>query len=145
VLDEACAVPEAEPQQGAPLTGIKPDRRYSAEHEWVVLGDGATASFGISHIAADALGDIVYVDLPEVGSALTAGAVCGEIESTKTVSDLYSPVSGMVVATNDAVIAEPALLNEDPYDSGWLVRVEMSAEGTLLTADQYAALVGEAL
>ncbi|WP_336714232.1 glycine cleavage system protein GcvH [Arthrobacter sp. USHLN218] len=114
--------------------------RYSAEHEWV---DGASpVKVGISQIAADALGDVVYVDLPEAGSTVTAGETCGEVESTKSVSDLYAPVTGTVVEVNQAAIDDPALLNSDPYGEGWLFTVEVSEEGPLLSADEYASANG---
>ncbi|WP_262107967.1 glycine cleavage system protein GcvH [Arthrobacter sp. Marseille-P9274] len=114
--------------------------RYSAEHEWV---DGASpVKVGISQIAADALGDVVYVDLPEAGSAVSAGETCGEVESTKSVSDLYAPVTGTVVEVNQAAIDDPALLNSDPYGEGWLFTVEVSEEGPLLSADEYASANG---
>lgn len=114
--------------------------RYSAEHEWV---DGASpVKVGISQIAADALGDVVYVDLPEAGSSVTAGQTCGEVESTKSVSDLYAPVTGTVVEVNQAAIDDPALLNSDPYGEGWLFTVEVSEEGPLLSAEEYASANG---
>ncbi|GLB69190.1 glycine cleavage system protein GcvH [Arthrobacter mangrovi] len=114
--------------------------RYSAEHEWV---DGASpVKVGISQIAADALGDVVYVDLPEAGSTVTAGQTCGEVESTKSVSDLYAPVTGTVVEVNQAAIDDPALLNSDPYGEGWLFTVEVSEEGPLLSAEEYASANG---
>lgn len=110
--------------------------RYSAEHEWV---DGSSpVKVGISAVAADALGDVVYVDLPEVGALVTAGETCGEVESTKSVSDLYAPVSGEIVAVNQEAIDNPALLNEDPYGAGWLFTVNVSEEGALLSAEEYA-------
>ncbi|WP_017791828.1 glycine cleavage system protein GcvH [Leucobacter salsicius] len=116
---------------------VKTGLRYSAEHEWVT-GD-SPASIGISEVAADALGEIVYVDLPEVGTAVTAGEVCGEVESTKSVSEIYSPVTGEVVERNEDAIADPALINSDPYGAAWLFKVAVTEEGPLLTAEQYAA------
>ncbi|QCU78246.1 glycine cleavage system protein GcvH [Citricoccus sp. SGAir0253] len=114
--------------------------RYSAEHEWI---DGASpARVGISQVAADALGDVVYVDLPEAGSTVTAGETCGEIESTKSVSELFTPVTGTVVEVNDQVVDNPALVNEDPYGAGWLFTVEVSEEGPLLSAAEYAEANG---
>lgn len=114
--------------------------RYSAEHEWV---DSSTPpKVGISQIAADALGDVVYVDLPEVGATITAGESCGEVESTKSVSDLYAPVSGTVVEVNQEAVDNPAILNEDPYGAGWLFTVEVSEEGPLLSAQDYASANG---
>ncbi|GAA2844318.1 glycine cleavage system H protein [Leucobacter komagatae] len=111
--------------------------RYSEEHEWI--DEQSPATVGVSQVAADALGDVVYIELPEVGKQLTAGEVCGEIESTKSVSDLYSPVTGEVVEINDAVVADPALVNSDPYGAAWLFRVAVTAEGPLLSAEEYAA------
>jgi len=117
--------------------------QYTVEHEWVALGGDAPASVGITAFAADALGDIVYVQLPEVGSTVTAGETCGELESTKSVSDLYAPVSGEVVAVNGALDADPSLVNSDPYGEGWLFKVAVSDEASLLSADEYAAHVAE--
>ncbi|HXD28734.1 MAG TPA: glycine cleavage system protein GcvH [Arthrobacter sp.] len=114
--------------------------RYSAEHEWV--DDSTPAKVGITQVAADALGDVVYVDLPEAGSTVTAGETCGEVESTKSVSDLYAPVTGTVVELNQEAVDNPALLNEDPYGSGWLFTVEVSEEGPLLSAADYASANG---
>lgn len=119
------------------MSAVHPNRRYSAEHEWIDATDPATV--GVSQVAADALGDVVFVELPAVGQTVTAGQVCGEIESTKSVSELFSPVSGEVVAVNDAVVADPALVNTDPYGDGWLFRVSVASEGPLLTAAEYAA------
>ena len=111
--------------------------RYSAEHEWI--DEQSPATIGVSQVAADALGEVVYVDLPAVGSTVTAGAECGEIESTKSVSELYSPVTGEVVEINQAVIDDPALVNSDPYGEAWLFKVAVTEFGPLLSAEQYAA------
>lgn len=124
---------------------VVPELQYSAEHEWVSRDGGGPAGIGITAVATDALGDIVYVDLPEVGSTVTAGETCGEVESTKSVSDLYAPVSGEVVAINDAVIEDPALINNDPYGAGWLFKVTVTADGPLLSAEEYAAANGAEL
>lgn len=119
------------------MSKVNPALKYSSEHEWI---DNATpAAVGVSQVAADALGDVVYVELPEVGARLTAGEPCGEIESTKSVSELFSPVTGTVVEVNDAVVADPALVNSDPYGAAWLFRVEVAEAGPLLTAEEYAA------
>ena len=112
---------------------------YTSEHEWVrVLGDG-TAEFGITAFAAEALGDIVYVTLPSAGETLTAGAACGEVESTKSVSDIYAPVDGEVLERNAALDTAPETVNAEPYGAGWLVRVRMSdpsqVDGLLSAAD----------
>lgn len=106
---------------------VPDELRYSAEHEWANrLDDGSRVRIGITDYAQDALGDVVYVDLPEVGTAVGAGDAVGELESTKSVSDMYAPVSGSVVAINEALTDNPALLNEDPYGEGWLCEIEMS-------------------
>lgn len=122
------------------MSNVKADLRYSEEHEWVDANSPATV--GVSEVAADALGEIVYIDLPASGTTVTAGEVCGEIESTKSVSDIFSPVSGVVVEVNQAVIDDPSLVNSDPYGAAWLIRVEVSEEGPLLSADEYAAANG---
>lgn len=115
---------------------VRPDLRYSEEHEWV--DDSSPARVGVTAVAADALGEVVFVDLPQAGSRVSAGQVCGELESTKAVSDLYSPVSGTVVAVNEALEDDPAVINTDPYGAGWLFTVEVSGEGELLSAQEYA-------
>ena len=115
------------------------DLRYTTEHEWVRdLGD--RLRIGITAYAQDALGDIVYVSLPDAGGAVTAGSAIGEVESTKSVSDVYAPVSGTVVERNEALEATPELVNSDPYGQGWIFEVEPAdptALDGLLTADQY--------
>ncbi|MFW6694158.1 glycine cleavage system protein GcvH [Streptomyces sp. MAR4 CNX-425] len=114
--------------------------RYSKEHEWVAAGDDGVATVGITAHAADALGDVVFVQLPEVGDTVTAGEPCGELESTKSVSDLYAPVSGEVTAANEAVVSDPALVNSGPFDDGWLFKVRVAGEaGDLMSADEYTA------
>jgi glycine cleavage system H protein len=117
--------------------------RYSAEHEWVRV-EGAHVVVGITDFAQDTLGDIVYVQLPEVGAALTRTATCSEVESTKSVSDIYAPVSGRVVEANEALTTTPELVNSDPYGAGWIFRVELSDPAeldTLMDAAAYRALV----
>jgi glycine cleavage system H protein len=110
--------------------------KYSREHEWVDAS--APATVGITALAADALGDVVYLELPEVGAAIEAGAVVGEIESTKSVSELYSPVSGTVVEVNQGAIDDPSVVNSDPYGAGWLIKVDVVSTGELLDAEEYA-------
>lgn len=115
--------------------------RYSEEHEWVAV-DGAIATVGITDFAADKLGDVVFVELPAIGTALSANSVVGEIESTKSVGELYAPVDGTVVEINDAVVDDPSLVNSAPFDGGWLLKIEI-AEGAadgLLDRDAYVAL-----
>ncbi|MCY1159055.1 MAG: gcvH [Citricoccus sp.] len=118
------------------MTNIPSHLRYSAEHEWV--DESSPVRIGLSAVAVDALGDVVYLDLPEAGSTVTAGEVCGEVESTKSVSELFAPVSGTVAEVNQEVVDEPGLVNSDPYGNGWLFTVEVTEEGELLTAEQYA-------
>ena len=125
------------------MSTVQSGLRYSVEHEWVA--DGTPVTVGISEVAADALGEVVYVELPEVGAQLTAGQVCGEIESTKSVSELFAPVSGEVVQINEAAAADPSIINADPYGEGWLFRVAVSGEGPLLSAEEYAAANGAEL
>lgn len=121
------------------MSDVPENLQYTAEHEWVE-GTGP-ATVGITKNAADALGDIVYLELPTVGSDIAAGAVVGEVESTKSVSELFSPVSGTVVEVNQAAVDEPSVVNSDPYGAGWLFRVEVTSTGPLLTAEEYAATI----
>ncbi|MEV0892901.1 glycine cleavage system protein GcvH [Promicromonospora sp. MEB111] len=114
--------------------------KYTTEHEWL---DGSTpAVIGVTDVAAEALGDVVYLELPEVGATIEAGSVVGEIESTKSVSELYSPVSGTVTEVNAEAVDNPEIVNQDPYGKGWLFKVEVSGTGELLTAAQYAEHTG---
>jgi glycine cleavage system H protein len=117
--------------------------RYTRQHEWVLI-DGESARIGITDLAQDALGNIVHVQLPALGQAVRSGASVVEVESSKSVSDIYSPVSGSVVLVNESLTTEPGLVNSDPYGSGWLYEVQMSYDETLeglLTASEYRALV----
>ena len=118
------------------------DLLYTPEHEWV--DDGEPAKVGITDTATEALGDIVYVELPAVGDLVRAGEVCGEIESTKSVSELFSPVNGEVIAINLAVVDDPALVNTDPYGEGWLIKVAVDAPAELLSPEEYEALATRA-
>jgi glycine cleavage system H protein len=121
---------------------IPENLRYTAEHEWVAVG-GNPVRVGITDFAQDALGDIVYVQLPEPGTTVAAGDAFGEVESTKSVSEIYAPVSGVVVARNEALGDSPDLINTDPYGEGWLVELEPSdpaALTSLLDADGYRKL-----
>ncbi|MGW0085821.1 glycine cleavage system protein GcvH [Streptomyces sp. NPDC003393] len=114
--------------------------RYSKEHEWLSPAEDGVATVGITEFAANALGDVVYADLPEVGTTVTAGETCGELESTKSVSDLYSPVSGEVTEVNEDVVNDPSLVNSAPFEGGWLFKVRVAEEpADLLSADEYAA------
>jgi glycine cleavage system H protein len=114
--------------------------RYSKEHEWLSAAEDGVSTVGITEHAANALGDVVFVQLPEVGATVSAGETCGELESTKSVSDLYSPVSGEVTEVNEDVVNDPSLVNSAPFEGGWLFKVRVSDEpGDLLSADEYTA------
>lgn len=119
------------------MSTIPENLRYTSEHEWVTSEDPVT--IGITAVAADALGDIVFLELPAVGTAVIAGGVCGEIESTKSVSELYSPVTGTVVEVNEGAMSDPAVVNSDPYGAGWLIKVAATELGELMSPEEYAA------
>ena len=121
------------------------DRRYTAEHEWI-KPEGEHYVVGITAFAQDQLGDIVYVELPRVGDPVEAGQAFGVIESVKTASDLYAPVSGEVVEVNSTLVDQPQAVNDDPYGSGWMIKIraaDAAAVDGLLTAEQYAEQSGE--
>ena len=119
------------------------DLKYTNEHEWVRVGESRLMRFGITDYAQQDLGDIVYVSLPGVGSLVVAGSACGEVESTKSVSDLYSPVTGTVISVNELLDGSPETVNSDPYGQGWMVEVESSDElDELLDATEYADFIG---
>ena len=118
------------------------DLKYTAEHEWVLI-EGSVATVGITAYAAEKLGDIVFVELPKVGSTLAEGTVVGEIESTKSVGELFAPVNGTVVEANEAVSNSPELVNSDPFGEGWLIKVEFTELPELLDLAAYTALTGE--
>jgi glycine cleavage system H protein len=130
------------------VTVYPDDLKYTSEHEWVRVPGEADGSvrIGITHFAQDALGDIVYVSLPEVGDTVSAGGTVGELESTKSVSDVYAPVSGEVVARNEALDATPELVNSDPYGGGWLFEVVPASAGEvdgLMDAATYQASLSD--
>jgi glycine cleavage system H protein len=121
---------------------IPDELQYTAEHEWITI-KGALAAVGITDFAQQALGDVVYVSVPAPGTRVTAGEPCGEVESTKSVSDIYSPVDGEVTEVNSDLEDDPALVNSDPYGAGWLMKVRLDPDADssgLLTADEYADL-----
>jgi glycine cleavage system H protein len=130
---------------------IPADLRYTQEHEWVSV-EGTSASVGITEFAAQQLGDVVYISLPAVGAAVTAGQPCGEVESVKSVSDLYSPVDGEVIEVNTELEDDPSLVNAEPYTSGWMFRVRVAEDGNgdlalpadLLSAAEYEELTKSA-
>ena|SRR5579864_6999309 len=134
------------PGGGSGGVGATPaDRRYTTEHEWI-KPEGEHYVVGITAFAQDQLGDIVYVELPKVGDRIEAGSTFGVIESVKTASDLYAPVSGEVVEVNGELVDQPQNVNEDPYERGWMIKIRAASASDLdqlLTADQYAEQTGE--
>ncbi|GAA0954003.1 glycine cleavage system protein GcvH [Nonomuraea longicatena] len=124
------------------MSNIPDELSYTKEHEWVAgLDDGLTLTVGITAFAADALGDVVFVQLPEVGVNVEEGESIGEVESTKSVSEIYAPVGGEVIEVNRAVVDDPSLCNSDPYGDGWMFRIRLEGDPeNLLTAEEYAAL-----
>ena len=118
------------------------DLRYTASHEWVRLESDGTFTVGITDLAQDSLGELVYVDLPALGKTVTAGESCAVVESTKAASDVYAPIAGEVIATNEALSGAPQTVNESPYETGWLFKLKPAsarAEQALLTMEQYTA------
>jgi glycine cleavage system H protein len=124
-----------EPAADLPNSGL----HFTADHEWVAI-DGDVATVGITAYAAEKLGDVVYVDLPKVGSTVSAATVVGEIESTKSVGELFAPVAGEVIEINQAVVDQPDLVNADPFGGAWMIKVRFTELPTMLTAAEYAAL-----
>lgn len=126
------------------MSQIPAELQYTKEHEWVAeTATAGTIRMGITDFAQGALGDIVYVQMPKVGEAVVADKVCGEVESTKSVSEIFSPVTGTVVAVNDSLNSSPELVNSDPYGAGWLAEISISGEpAALLSAAQYGEITG---
>lgn len=128
------------------MSSIPEDLKYSAEHEWIAEGESAgVVRIGITDFAQDALGEVVYVEAPEVGSTVTAGDVVGEVESTKSVSDIYAPVSGTIASVNESLTDEPQAINADPYGAGWLFEITLGDESgieALLSAEEYSNHAG---
>ncbi|GII91339.1 glycine cleavage system protein GcvH [Sinosporangium siamense] len=124
------------------MSSIPDELQYTKEHEWVGgLDDGRTVTVGVTEFAAQALGDVVFVQLPEVGTRVEAGDSVGEIESTKSVNDLFSPADGEVVEINPVVVDDPSLVNSDPYGDGWMFRMRVDNDPQdLLSAEEYTAL-----
>lgn len=122
---------------------LQKDFYYSEDHEWINVAPdtavGKTVRVGITDVAAERLGEIVFAELPQVGDTVTVNEQCGEVESTKSVSDLFSPVTGTVTAVNEDIDGAYEAINDDPYGAGWLFEVEVEAVGELMTADEYAA------
>ncbi|MDY3127080.1 MAG: glycine cleavage system protein GcvH [Corynebacterium sp.] len=128
------------------MTTLPTNFTYSEDHEWFNASAdeavGKVVRVGITSVAADRLGEVVFAELPAVGDEITAGETCGEVESTKSVSDLFSPVSGTVTAVNEAVHDDYAVINNDPFGEGWLFEVEVTAVGETMTAEEYQAANG---
>lgn len=124
------------------MSQIPAELQYTKEHEWVATTTTAgTIRMGITDFAQGALGDIVYVQMPKVGEAVTADKVCGEVESTKSVSEIFAPVSGTISAVNESLVNNPELVNSDPYGAGWLAEISLNGDpGVLLTATQYGEI-----
>jgi glycine cleavage system H protein len=120
----------------------KTELQYTAEHEWLLV-EGDIATVGITAYAAEKLGDVVFVELPAAGSSVASGTVVGEIESTKSVGELFAPVNGTVTEINDAVVENPELVNSDPFGAGWLIKVSFTELPALLSYAEYSALIGE--
>jgi glycine cleavage system H protein len=128
------------------MSNVPADLKFAKSHEWVRSLPDGTVEIGISDHAQDALGDLVFVDVPEVGRILTAGEACAVVESVKAASDVYSPVAGEVTARNPDLVSTPEVINEDPYGKGWMMRVRPSSAGALaglLSAKDYEALLAE--
>lgn len=129
---------------GETVSNIPDSLQYTSEHEWVRVVDESTVRIGITDHAQDALGDIVFITLPSVGVTVSAGQAIGEVESTKSVSDIYAPLAGTITARNESVETSPELMNSDPYGDGWLCDIKVDAPmAGLLTAQEYAAELGE--
>jgi glycine cleavage system H protein len=125
------------------VSNVPANLQYSKEHEWVDNSGGSKVKVGITDYAQGALGDIVYVQLPKVGDSVTEGEVCGEVESTKSVSEIFSPVTGTITAINSALDSAPEVLNSDPYEAGWIFEVEVTAPSNdLMDSAAYTALIG---
>jgi glycine cleavage system H protein len=125
---------------------VPDDLRYTAEHEWVLLREEGTVRIGVTDYAQTQLGDVVYIQLPRLGDSVSAGEPVGEVESTKSVSDVFAPVEGEVVGRNEALEDSPDLVNSDPYGAGWMIEIkpaQPAAVDSLMIAEEYRALIGE--
>ena len=123
------------------MSAVPENLKYTKEHEWVSDNGDGTILFGITDYAQSALGDIVYIQLPKVGSSISAGAVCGEVESTKSVSEIYAPISGEILEVNDSLNSTPEKINQDPYKDGWIAKVKSVGEYSLLDPEGYRAVI----
>lgn len=123
------------------MSNVPADLQYTKEHEWIRENQTGTFQIGITDFAQGALGDIVYIQLPKVGQSVRAGEVCGEVESTKSVSEIYSPLTGTITAVNSALDTTPELINQDPYNAGWIAEISLTESATeLLSNTEYETL-----
>ena len=123
------------------MSNVPADLQYTKEHEWIRESQAGTFHIGITDFAQSALGDIVYIQLPKVGQRVRAGEVCGEVESTKSVSEIYSPLTGTITAVNSALDTTPELINQDPYNAGWIAEISVTESATeLLSSTEYETL-----
>jgi glycine cleavage system H protein len=123
------------------MSNVPADLQYTKEHEWIRENQAGTFQIGITDFAQGALGDIVYIQLPKVGQSVRAGEVCGEVESTKSVSEIYSPLTGTITAVNSALDTTPELINQDPYNAGWIAEISLTESATeLLSNTEYETL-----
>ena len=123
------------------MSNVPADLQYTKEHEWIRENQTGTFQIGITDFAQGALGDIVYIQLPKVGQNVRAGEVCGEVESTKSVSEIYSPLTGTITAVNSALDTTPELINQDPYNAGWIAEISLTESATeLLSSTEYETL-----
>jgi len=123
------------------MSNVPADLQYTKEHEWIRESQAGTFHIGITDFAQGALGDIVYIQLPKVGQNVRAGEVCGEVESTKSVSEIYSPLTGTITAVNSALDTTPELINQDPYNAGWIAEISVTESATeLLSSTEYETL-----
>lgn len=124
------------------MSEVPANLRYTKEHEWISENSDGSITFGITDYAQAALGDIVYIQLPKVGDNLVSGKVCGEVESTKSVSEIFAPLTGTVIEVNEKLDSSPEIINSQPYSDGWIAKVSVLEQGDLLSPEQYSSLIG---
>lgn len=124
------------------MSEVPANLRYTKEHEWISENSDGSITFGITDYAQAALGDIVYIQLPKVGDNLVSGKVCGEVESTKSVSEIFAPLTGTVIEVNEKLDSSPEIINSQPYGDGWIAKVSVLEQGDLLSPEQYSSLIG---
>lgn len=126
------------------MSEVPGNLRYTKEHEWISENSDGSITFGITDYAQAALGDIVYIQLPKVGDNLVSGKVCGEVESTKSVSEIFAPLTGTVIEINEKLDSSPEIINSEPYGDGWIAKISVLEQGDLLSPEQYSSLIGNA-